>query len=189
MEGHLGPDRIQAHLSHGRAHVGAAMPRAGERWLDLGSGGGVPGLILAVDSPHTHVVLLDRAASRCAFLRRAVVELDLGDRVSVLEGDASALARDDAHKGHYDGVVSRAFGPPAAVAEVGAPFLRTGGRLVVSEPPQPAAGRWSIEVLWELGLEIAETVMGPPRFEILVRTESAAVPPRRWSQIKKRPRF
>jgi 16S rRNA (guanine527-N7)-methyltransferase len=49
-------------------------------------------------------------------------------------------------------VVSRSFGPPPVVAECAAPFLRVGGRLVVSEPPE-AADRWPIEGLAALGLE------------------------------------
>ena len=50
-EGHLGKAPITTHLDHGRAHLSAAMARHDEHWCDLGSGGGVPGLVMAAELP------------------------------------------------------------------------------------------------------------------------------------------
>jgi 16S rRNA (guanine527-N7)-methyltransferase len=148
--GHLGGDSVEAHIRHGRRFL-AALPHDTDSVLDLGSGGGVPGLVLALDRPEWHVVLLDRRAQRTDFLRRAVGRLGLGN-VEVITGEASTLAFHVKHRGHYDAVAARSFGPPAATAEAAAGFLRVGGLLVVSEPPDPDEGRWPPEALATLGL-------------------------------------
>src|SRR5262249_59495264 len=84
----------------------------------------------------------------------AVAALGLDDRATVLEGRAEALGRRSELRGAYDVVVARGFAPPAVTAECGAPFLRTGGLLVVSEPPDPTArdGRWPDDGLALCGL-------------------------------------
>jgi 16S rRNA (guanine(527)-N(7))-methyltransferase RsmG len=56
----------------------------GFRWVDVGSGGGFPGLVCASVFPEVPVVLIDRSSKKCAFLRRCVAELDLPN-VTVLD--------------------------------------------------------------------------------------------------------
>ena len=63
-----------------------------------------------------------------------------------------------------DVVVARSFGSPAVTAECGAPLLRVGGVLVVSEPPEGAGERWSDDGLAELGLGAPTVIEGPPSF-------------------------
>ena len=138
--GFLGPGPIDAHLTNAAAFARAcSAPPA--RALDLGSGGGVPGLALAVAWPASTWVLLDAAARRCAFLREAVAELDLGGRVVVHEDRAERAGRDDGLRGRVDLVTSRSFARPAVTAECASPFLRVGGTLLVSEPPD-GHDRW-----------------------------------------------
>jgi 16S rRNA (guanine527-N7)-methyltransferase len=121
--------------------------------LDLGSGGGLPGLVLAALWPDTAVTLLDGGTERAAFLVSAVEQLDWAERVAVAAGRAEELGRTGL-RGRFDLVVARSFGPPAVVAECGAPFLTAGGRLVVSEPPDADGSRWShAGELATLGLE------------------------------------
>jgi 16S rRNA (guanine527-N7)-methyltransferase len=188
-EGHLGGGPVTSHIEHGRAHVGAADPRPGERWCDLGSGGGVPGLVLAVACPWVEVALVDRSVSRGAFLAQAVRELEVESRVSVVVADGCDLGRDPSHRFQYNGVVSRAFGPAPAVAEIGASLLVQGGRLVVSEPPG-TDDRWPTEPLAGLGLEVERRVAGPPGFISLARRgEYPGDFPRSWARVKKRPLF
>lgn len=122
------------------------------RVLDLGSGGGVPGLILAVALPNVEFVLLDANGRRCAFLRDAVESLGIADRVRVIEGRAEDLARDKLLRHTFEAVVARSFGPPAVVAECAVGFLREHGRLIVSEPPDRPGTRWPAENLLELNL-------------------------------------
>ncbi len=190
QQGFLGPGDVLEHLEHARAHGRAAKPAAGELWCDLGSGGGVPGLVLALECPSIRLVLLDRSHRRTEFLSEAVRDLDLTARIAVLSGDATDVAYLEDHRHAYDGVVSRAFGPPAAVAECGVGLMRLGGRLVVSEPPGADASRWPETPLRRLGLVYRGTAGTVPSFAVLERTvEAADEYPRPWKRIRKRPLF
>jgi 16S rRNA (guanine527-N7)-methyltransferase len=100
--------------------------------LELGSGGGLPGLVLAVEDQELRLVLVDSARRSADFLRWAVEELQLSARVEVVNVRAEQLGRDENYRGGFAAVVARSFGPPAVTAECAAPLLRVGGRLVVS---------------------------------------------------------
>lgn len=148
--GFLGPGPIAAHVLHARAY----LDELGEARdvLDLGSGGGVPGLVLARDRPEVRIVLLDAMEKRCRFLEWAVDELGL-DRVRVLCGRAEELAREPELRGCFERVLARSFAAPAVTAECAAGFLAVGGCLVVSEPPDlRTSDRWPTDPLDELGM-------------------------------------
>jgi 16S rRNA (guanine527-N7)-methyltransferase len=137
--GFLGPGSVRVHVEHAEGFA-AGVPAAPGTLLDLGSGGGVPGLVLARRWPGCEIVLLDAGERRCEFLRSAVRDLRLDDRVRVVRDRAEEAGRAPELRGHFDVVVARGFGPPAVTAECGAPFLRVGGRLVVSDPPREGDG-------------------------------------------------
>ena len=188
--GFLGPGDLQAHIEHARAHAAAARPASGQHWCDLGSGGGVPGLVMGTDHDDINMTLLDRSQRRTEFLAEAVRQLNLEDRVEIACGDAAELAHDPQHRHRYDGIVSRAFGPPAAVAECSTGLLRPSGLLVVSEPPTANATRWPATPLSRLGLRLTERLGPTPTFAVLERhTKADATYPRPWKQIRKRPLF
>lgn len=150
--GFLGPGPVETHIRHAAAFA-AAHPGTPVRAVDLGSGGGVPGLVLAVEHwSATEFVLLESSERRTAFLEEAVVLLGLAGRVSALRMRAEAAGRALEHRGRYDTVVSRSFGAPAVTAECGAPLLAIGGVLLVSEPPAPEPDRWPVAGLSVLGL-------------------------------------
>jgi 16S rRNA (guanine527-N7)-methyltransferase len=129
------------------------------RLLDLGSGGGLPGLVLFTEWPAATGVLLDAQRRRCAFLERAVGTLDLGDRVEVRCGRAEVLARESDLRAAFDLVTARSFGPPAVTAECAVGFLRAGGALVVTEPPDiDGIERWDEIGLAELGFGPAVSI-------------------------------
>jgi 16S rRNA (guanine527-N7)-methyltransferase len=142
---------VEDHVRHAAAFV-VAVGAPPDRGVDLGSGGGVPGLVLALEWSTTTWVLLDASERRTEFLTDAVDELGLTGRVEVRRARAESAGRDPACRGHFDLVVARAFGSPAVTAECAAPLLRTDGVLVVSEPPAPS-DRWPAEDLALLGLE------------------------------------
>jgi len=149
--GFLGPGPIDAHVRHARALAGFAGA-APESFLDLGSGGGVPGLVLAEEWPEARGILLEARARRCAFLDDAVTVLGLEGRLAVACGRAEELARDPALRASVDLVVARSFAPPAVTAECAVGFLRPAGRLLVAEPPDGEGERWPPERLAGLGL-------------------------------------
>jgi 16S rRNA (guanine527-N7)-methyltransferase len=158
-----GGQGVDALAEHARGFVDP-IARA-TRVLDLGSGGGVPGLVIAAFRPDATVTLLDAGVSRTDWLRRVVGRLGWGDRVHVVTGRAEVLAHDDAWRGSQDAVVARSFAPPLVTAEVASALLRIGGRLVVSEPPTRDLTRWATAPLAELGLR--EQPWPDPRYAVL----------------------
>lgn len=195
--GLLGPGPLDRQVDHARGFAWAvreaAQDRPGpRRALDLGSGGGLPGLVLAFEWPGTRFTLLEAAAKRAAFLRRAVERCGLEERVFILHGRAEEAGRDPAQRGAYDLVVARSFAPPAPTAECAAPFLATGGLLVVSDRPGEEEGeeRWSERGLSELGMGRPMSVRG--EFGYLVIPQRSPCPsryPRRVGVPVKRPLF
>lgn len=158
----VGPGDVAVHLAH--AERMARLLDAPTRAVDLGSGAGIPGLALAGLWPESEWILLDAAQRRTRLLDAAVERLGWGDRVQVVHGRAEDLGRDRGHRGCYELVTARLFGPPAAAVECGAPLLRTGGVLAVTEPPDPGPDRWPASALAPLGLELLEPDPGLQRF-------------------------
>lgn len=173
------------------------MPqRAPCRFLDLGSGGGLPGLVVAALLPAASGTLLDGRTERAALLERHVTDLGWAGRVEVRGLRAEVAGRDQGLRGRFTLVVARGFGPPAVTAECAAPFLVPGGLLVVSEPPEEGTRRWPVEPLRAFGLTpvggalTLDTSAGPARYQVL--RQEVACPdrwPRRTGVPAKRPAY
>lgn len=150
--GMLGAAPLDATIAHSDAFV-AALAGVSGTVVDLGSGGGVPGLVIAWRRRDLDVVLVDRRATRTDHLRRMVARLGLEPQVAVLTADAARLRSSLGRT--VDAVVARGFGAPPAVVAAATPVLAAGGLLVVSEPPErPAqADRWPPDLLDAAGLE------------------------------------
>lgn len=189
--GFLGPGPVGEHVEHalGFAEVAGDAP---ERVVDLGSGGGVPGLVLAATWSEASFVLLDSNERRTAFLCEAVAGLGWAARVEVVRTRAEVAGRDPRWRGRFPLVVSRSFAAPPVTAECAAPLLTTGGRLVVSEPPVAEAVevRWPAAGVATVGLRLEQraTAAGGAGYAVLV--QAAVCPdtyPRREGVPAKRP--
>ena len=155
-EGVLGTASILALDEQAAGFVPAAWrsgPLVG-RAIDLGTGAGVPGVLLAAALPATRWRLLDASQRRCDHATAAVHALDLGERVAVVHARADELVRSPRTglewRGWADLVVTRLFGPPAETAECSLPLVRLGGRVVVSVSAATAA-QWRGADLGTLG--------------------------------------
>lgn len=157
-----------------------------DRVIDLGSGGGVPALVLALVWSQTEFTLLDSMVKRCVFLREVAANPAFGGRLKVVEGRAESAARESGHRGTYDLVTARSFGGPAVTAECAAGFLRVQGRLIVSEPPE-GSGRWTGPGLEALGLQFEASVDGVAIMRQVRRCDDRY--PRRPGIPAKRPLF
>ena len=146
--GFLGPGPIDPQLAHADAFAALVGEPPGP-YLDLGSGGGLPGLILG-STWNVPGVLLDAQTRRTDFLTAAVLML-IGS-LSIIDARAEDAARDPDLRGTFALVTARSFGSPAVTAECAVGFLRAGGELAVSEPPGPAGTRWPRAGLAALGL-------------------------------------
>jgi 16S rRNA (guanine527-N7)-methyltransferase len=148
--GFLGSRPIPEVIEHARGFVRALRTSEHDRVidsvLDLGSGGGVPGLIIAHDLPAVRLTLLDRRAKRTDALQRVVRRLGWQDRITVACADVAIFAPDEP----FDAVVARGFGPPEFTLTQAVRFVREGGPIVISEPP--GVDRWDDRLLGELGL-------------------------------------
>ena len=117
--------------------------------VDLGSGGGIPGLVIAYMRPDFDVTLIDRRTKRTDFLHRVVMRLGWSERITILSQDVNLLVASDPRR--FDAVVARGFGPPEETLKVASELVRAGGRAVISEPP--VGDRWSSEMLTTLGFD------------------------------------
>jgi len=185
--GVLGPGPVDEHVVHAERFIDALedLP-TGSVVVDLGSGAGVPGLVVADRRRDLRLALLESLERRAALLDEAVAELGWQDRVTVLHARAEEVGRDTEWRGRADAVLARSFGPPATTAECAAPLLRVGGRLVVSEPPD-GSDRWPAEGLAALGMAPAVAGAG---VSLIAQAEPCPEGfPRRVGLPAKRPLF
>ena len=111
--------------------IDAAAPR---RAVDLGSGGGIPGLLLALARPDVAWTLVDSAGKKAAVLRSFAEALGLHG-VVVIAQRAESLGRDPLHRERYDLVTARACAPLPVLVEYALPFLRRDGMLLAWKGP------------------------------------------------------
>ncbi len=164
--GFFGPGPIEPAIEHARAYLVAIGEEPGRRLADLGSGGGLPGLVIASDRPDLDVTLIDRRQKRTDFLQRAVARLCLSN-TAVWCRDVSgvAMAIEQGGGAPFDVVTARGFGPPGATATVAQRLLgpqspnRPPGRIVISEPP--SGDRWDPTLL--VTLRLTSSRLGPVR--------------------------
>jgi 16S rRNA (guanine527-N7)-methyltransferase len=131
--GVLGPSTIAELVAHAAGFLPAACHVHDEfLGIDLGTGAGVPGVLLALARPASRWVLVDSSKRRCALAADAVAAVGLEERVGVRHIRVEDLARDHDIRGCADLVVARSFGSPPEVAECGLTLLGPRGRLVVS---------------------------------------------------------
>jgi 16S rRNA (guanine(527)-N(7))-methyltransferase RsmG len=107
-------------------------PEPDERWVDVGSGAGFPGLVLACCYPSTSFTLVEPQARRAGFLEVQVVRLGL-------ENVAISTARVDSMSGAFDVATARAFAEPALAMEALDPLVPSLGSILV-------AASWSAHV-------------------------------------------
>ena len=116
--------------------------------VDVGSGGGLPGLPLKIARPELSVTLVEADQDKAAFLVRACAALGLQD-VEVVARRAEDVGQDPRYREAFDIAVARALAPMPVLAELCLPLVRVGGRLLAqktsSEDVDRAAG--AIEVL------------------------------------------
>jgi len=165
--GFLGGGPATEHVAHSRAMAIALGGAPSEMVADLGTGGGVPGLVLALLWPDAVIVLIESNRRRARFLHEATARLGVADRVTVLPIRAEDAGRLSRYRGRCDVVTARAFGAPAVTAECGAPLLRVGGLLLVAEPPESRVERWPTGDLGQLGLVPAGRAEGRASFQLL----------------------
>jgi 16S rRNA (guanine(527)-N(7))-methyltransferase RsmG len=121
--GLIGPGSSAPHFTDA-AHAVSALEATG-RWADLGSGAGFPGIALAARWPSASVQLVESRSKRAVFLDQVVANAGLAN-ATVVRSRTEVLP-----DGELDGVISRAYKPPAAYLIDAHRLLRPGGRAVL----------------------------------------------------------
>lgn len=129
------PDAVaRLHLLDAVAALPLVDRLAPKRALDLGSGGGVPGIVLAIARPDVSWTLVDSAGRKVEAMRGFVDALRLAN-VELRADRAELLGRDPATRERLDLVTARACAPLPVLAEYALPLLRIGGTLLAWKGP------------------------------------------------------
>ena len=104
------------------------------RAIDLGSGGGLPALPLAMPRPEVRWTLVDSVGKKASILREFVEALGLAN-VTVIADRAEALGRDPSHRQRYDLATARACAALPVLAELALPLVAPGGWLLAWKGP------------------------------------------------------
>lgn len=161
------------------------------RWMDLGTGGGLPGLVLARDHPQAKWVLVEARRKKAREVERFADEL--GVDCEVVAERCEELAWEPEHREGFEGVVGRAVAPLRVLVELARGFLGPGGRLVAvkgqgaAEEVRAAAGalestRMRVERVEPLGVGETRVV------EVRASGAAPANVPRRAGIPARRPR-
>jgi 16S rRNA (guanine527-N7)-methyltransferase len=117
---------------------------AGARWVDLGTGNGVPGVPLLLVLPAVDMTLVDSVAKKCAFVEQLVRELGVGGRARVVCARSEHVtALGAASREAFDVALAKAVGPLATVVELAAPLLQVGGVLLAHKSARQAEREWA----------------------------------------------
>lgn len=143
----------------------AAMLTPAGRWMDLGTGGGLPGLVLAIRHPTVAWTLVDATAKKVDAVSSFAAELDLAN-VDVVQGRAETLAHDAVYRGTFDGVVSRALAPLPTLVELCRGVVGGNGHMIAVKGPG-----------WRAELDAAAPAMAALRVRV-VSTARLEVPAR-----------
>ncbi len=132
-----------------------------ENLIDVGSGGGLPGVPIKILWPQTSVTLLEATGKKAQFLRHVVERLRL-EGVEVVNGRAEVVGRLQEHRGVYDVATVRAVAALDVIFEYCVPLVKTGGYVIsmkgLLDTREIEAGE---KAAFALGAEISELVKVP----------------------------
>lgn len=164
----------------------------GQKVLDFGTGGGFPGVPIAIYNEKIEMTLLDATQKKVAFIKNACEELSIP--VKTIVGRGEELAHDDSLREQYDIVVVRAVAGLTMLLELCTPFIKKDGLLIAFKgahaEEEISAAKTAANVMhmlfysWEPSL-IPERLGGYAVYKKLQKAD--AVYPRRYAKIKAEP--
>jgi 16S rRNA (guanine527-N7)-methyltransferase len=162
--GFLGPreqHRLwERHLDDALGLATIRRPRPGDRWADLGSGAGLPGLPLAVVYRATGFTMIDAQRRRSDWIAATANALGL-DNVTAVHARLEDYGHSQARQS-FDVATARALGPLPVVAELGLPLVQVGGQLLIPRgQPSPDELEQAAVACEQLGGRIDDIVPNP----------------------------
>ena len=186
---------VVRHLLDSLTCLSAVSLGGEERMVDIGTGAGLPGLVLAVAVPGLRARLVDGTAKKVRFVEEAIAELGLTG-VEAVWARAEDLGHEPAWREKFDLAVARAVARLDILGEYCLPLVKVGGRfLAMKGPAGPGEAALAAGALAELGGEVGGdkslTVPGlPGERHLLVVDKVRATPgryPRKVGIPEKRP--
>ena len=196
-DGVLGGASIQELIEHTAGYVSAVCAVSGQDaatvgglGIDVGTGAGVPGVLLALSFPRMKWRLVDASEQRCDFARAAVRAAGVGDRVTVRHARGEDLGHEEGWREAHDVAVARLLGPPAETTELLVPLVCDKGVAVVSTRADGSEA-WEAAPLDELGIDLVRVdARGSGVFVTLSRAGAAPQElPRRRAVRRRSPLF
>ncbi len=142
------PNVIRKHVAASSAVFLVAHPSRAEKWIDVGTGAGFPGLVLKILRPEIDITLLDSARKRCLFVESVLRSFELG-RVPVLPLRVETMIARGEGIGAYTVLTARAVSSLGETVASFGPLVAPGGRIVTFKGPQ-----------WEEELQQVQTTGG-----------------------------
>ncbi len=170
----------------------ACLNLAGKRVLDVGTGGGIPGAILALYEPESQVSMLDSTAKKLAFVEQTCNELDV--KADFYAGRAEELAQGELRE-QFDVVTARAVASLPLLCELCLPFVKIGGVFAAykaNASEEIAASRHAVSMLGgRILTPYAYAIPGEMAVRCIVLIEKIDMTPpaypRTWAKIKSKP--
>lgn len=165
--------------------LGECQP--GEKVADVGTGGGLPGMVLAIARPDLSFTLIDATGKKTRFLEDTASTLGL-EHVKVIQARAETLGQDSAHRAIYDIAVCRALGKLNLLLEYLLPLVKVGGAALAMKGPSVEeelreAGD-ALEILGGAEVEVYDAY--PEGFDIrtlIIRIEKHQATPRQYPRL------
>lgn len=133
-----------------------------EALVDVGSGGGLPGLVLKLALPNLGLTMIEANRRKAAFLVQAAAQLDL-QGVRVLALRAEAAGQDPGLRESFDVATARALAPMNVLVELCLPLVRPGGRLLAMKTAAEAEVEAALPVIELLGGRLIDVKPAPSR--------------------------
>jgi 16S rRNA (guanine527-N7)-methyltransferase len=147
-----------------------SLARSGGKWVDLGSGAGMPGLVIAILSPQWHVTLVESRRLRCAHLAHMVDALALSSRVTVCHARVETLK-----PRRFDVISARAFAPLDRLLATARHLAGPNTRWLLPKGRNAALELSTLPPAWQRCFELAPSLTDPAS-AILVGTGAMTAP-------------
>jgi 16S rRNA (guanine527-N7)-methyltransferase len=185
--------RVDDHVADALVAVDWLRDHAARALVDVGTGGGLPGIPVAIALPELTVTLVETLGWKCEFLRACTRELGLEPRVRVVQ-DRAEVAAATLGRESFDVATARALAAPGLLLEYLSPFVRPGGHVLAYSTAEHGATDLPRDVLDRLGLTTPMSTPAPSslRDEGLLVAWRKVAPcdaaiPRRPGMARKRP--
>ncbi|MCI0362298.1 MAG: 16S rRNA (guanine(527)-N(7))-methyltransferase RsmG [Phycisphaerales bacterium] len=160
------------HILDSLTLVGALVSAGARSVIDVGSGGGLPGIPLAIALPDVHFTLAEATGKKSRFLEEVARELSLSN-VSVVNDRAETLGQDHQHhREKYDAVIARAVGKLPVLLELTVPLAKVGGLVLAMKGEKAAQDIIDAKAaLHALHARVVETMKTPTGVIVIVEKQ------------------